>query len=79
MIPSELKPQVQMEVPYTVLPNITGYKNNMHRQIKITEYFKTKSQIKKEQEKIKEDEDRALRREMHREDKRDRERYGRWF
>ena len=51
----------------------------MGKQIKITEYFKTKSQIKKQQEKIKEDEDRALRREMHREDKRDRERYGRWF
>ena len=44
----------------------------MDKQTKITEYFKTKSQIK-------EDEDRALRREMHREDKRDRERYGRWF
>ena len=51
----------------------------MDKQTKITDYFKTKSQIKKEQEKIKEDEDRALRREMHREDKRDRERYGRWF
>ena len=51
----------------------------MDKQTKITEYFKTKSQIKKEQEKIKEDEDRALRREMHREDRRDMERYGRWF
>ena len=68
-----MKPITQSYIVRTCFATLSGHKT------KITEYFKTKSQIKKEQEKIKEDEDRALRREMHREDKRDRERYGRWF